>query len=216
MPKDTFFNLPEDKRVRIEQAAIEEFGNYHFDASSVNRIVENAGIAKGSFYQYFSDKKDLYKHIMSLIITKKLEYMSPLLQNPFGLDVFTLLHELYASGLSFALGNPALLEIGNKLLSDPSHELYVEILAENKEKSDQFFLHILQAAENRGEIRQGLDLPLVAYLLTTLNIAVSDYYTRRTEKRVYSREMMEDIEKFIDIVRLGIANNEGGKTVDQS
>lgn len=216
MPKETFFNLTEEKRTCIEQAAIEEFGVYPFDASSVNRIVESAGIAKGSFYQYFIDKKDLYKHIMSLIITKKLEYMSPLLQNPFGLDVFTLLHELYASGLSFALSNPALLEIGNKLLSDPSHELYGEILAENKDKSDHFFLQILRAAEQRSEIRQGLDLPLVAYLLTTLNIAVSDYYTKRTERRVYSPEMMEDIEKFIDIVRLGIANNEGGKAVDQS
>lgn len=216
MPKETFFNLPQEKRARIEQAAIEEFGSYPFDASSVNRIVERAEIAKGSFYQYFIDKKDLYKHIMDLIITRKLEYMSPLLQNPFGLDVFTLLHELYASGLSFALNNPVLLEIGNKLLSDPSHALYGEVLGENKQKSDQFFLQILQAAQARGEIRQGLDLPMVAYLLTTLNIAVSDYYAQRTEKRVYSPEMMGDIEKFIDIVRFGIANNEGGKTVDQS
>ena len=216
MPKDTFFNLPMEKRVRIEQAAIEEFGGYSFDSSSVNRIVEKAEIAKGSFYQYFTDKKDLYKHIMDLIITKKLEHMSPLLQNPFGLDVFTLLHELYASGLSFALSNPALLEIGNKLLSDPSHELYGEILAENKEKSDQLFLHILRAAESRGEIRRGLDLSLVAYLLTTLNIAVSDYYTERTARREYSPDMMEDIDKFIDIVRCGIANHEGGKALDQS
>ena len=216
MPKETFFNLTEEKRTRIEQAAIEEFGVYPFDASSVNRIVEGAGIAKGSFYQYFTDKKDLYKHIMSLIITKKLEHMSPLLQNPFGLDVFTLLHELYASGLSFALSNPALLEVGNKLLSDPSHELYGEILAENKDKSDHFFLQILRAAEQRGEIRHGLDLPLVAYLLTTLNIAVSDYYTKRTKGRVYSLEMMDDIKKFIDIMRFGIAGNKGGRTVDQS
>ena len=215
MPKTTFFNLPEDKRARIEQAAIEEFGACHFDAASVNRIVERAGIAKGSFYQYFTDKKDLYKHIMHLIVVKKLEHMSPVLRNPVGLDVFSLLHELYASGLSFALSNPELLDIGNRLLSDPSHELYREIMAENKGKSDEIFLQILRGAEARGEVRPGLDLSLVAYLLTTLNIAISDYYARRTATRTFGPEMLEDIHQFIDIVRYGIAENGGGKAIDQ-
>ena len=53
MPKDTFFNLPEDKRALICKVALEEFGEYTFDQASINRIVAKAGIAKGSFYQYF-------------------------------------------------------------------------------------------------------------------------------------------------------------------
>ncbi|NIV34346.1 MAG: TetR family transcriptional regulator, partial [Anaerolineae bacterium] len=50
MPKDTFFNLPEDKRALICKVALEEFGEYAFDQASINRIVAKAGIAKGSFY----------------------------------------------------------------------------------------------------------------------------------------------------------------------
>src|SRR5690554_5850943 len=111
MPKDTFFNLPEEKRQRVEEAAINEFADYNYESASVNRIVESAGIAKGSFYQYFEDKKDLYKHIMDIIVKKKLEYMSPTIANPFEIDVFTLLREMYKSGLSFALSHPKLLDI---------------------------------------------------------------------------------------------------------
>lgn len=204
MPKETFFNLPQDKRERIEASAIKEFRDNYFDASSVNRIVEEAGIAKGSFYQYFEDKKDLYKHVMSIIIQKKLEYMSPTLINPTGLDVFSLIREMYVSGLSFALNNPDLLEISNKLLSDPNHELYKEIVEENKEKSDQVFHQLLKMAEKRGEIRPGLDLSLVAYLLTALNISVSDYYMKRKDLTTHSEDMLDAVDSFIDVVKYGI------------
>ena len=160
MPKDTFYNLSLEKRERIEAAAIKEFRDYYYDASSINRIVDEAGIAKGSFYQYFDDKKDLYKHIMQIIIQKKTEHLSPTLMNPFGLDIFSLLKEMYVSGLRFALSNPDLLEISNKLLSDSNHELYKEILEENKAKSDFFFLQMLNQSVNRGEIRKGLDFEM--------------------------------------------------------
>lgn len=204
MPKETFFNLPPEKRERIEASAIREFRDYYFDASSVNRIVEEAGIAKGSFYQYFEDKKDLYKHVMSIIIQKKMEYMTPTLMNPMGLDIFSLIREMYVSGLSFALKNPDLLEISNKLLSDPNHEMYKEIVEENKEKSDQVFYQLLKMAEERGEIRPGLDLLLVAYLLTSLNISVSDYYMRRKDPKTYREDMLDAVNSFLDVVKYGI------------
>ncbi|MCB0240988.1 MAG: TetR/AcrR family transcriptional regulator, partial [Anaerolineae bacterium] len=77
MPKETFFNLPDDKRSLICDVAIEEFTEYLYDQASVNRIVAKAGIAKGSFYQYFEDKKDLYMYVLQVIAEKKLEYISP-------------------------------------------------------------------------------------------------------------------------------------------
>ena len=204
MPKETFFNLSPDKRERIEASAIKEFREYYFDASSINRIVDAAGIAKGSFYQYFEDKKDLYKHIMNIIIQKKLEYMTPTLMNPTGLDIFSLLREMYVSGLSFAASNPELLEISNKLLSDPNHDLYKEIIEENKVKSDQVFHLMLKMAEERGEIRSGLDLSLVAFLLTSLNISVSDYYMSSRSSKIYSEDMLKLVDSFIDVVKYGI------------
>ena len=63
MPKDTFFNLPEEKRQKIVEAAMLEFENNSFDSASINQIISVAQISKGSFYQYFEDKKDLYMHL---------------------------------------------------------------------------------------------------------------------------------------------------------
>lgn len=213
MPKDTFFNLPEEKRQRIEEVAIQEFKDYSFDSSSINRIVENSEISKGSFYQYFHDKKDLYKHIMNIIIEKKLQYMSPVMMNPFNHDFFTLIREIYKSGLSFALENPDLLAIGNRLIADPNHEIYKEILNENKDKSHEVFELLLSNAIKRGDIRKNLDIKMISYLLTSINISIVDYYMEITNKREYSENMMEVIEKFIDFIQYGISKK-GGSGVD--
>ncbi|MFR1776505.1 MAG: TetR family transcriptional regulator [Clostridia bacterium] len=65
MPTSTFFNLPEDKKNKILKAANKEFERVPIEQVSIKNIVESAEIARGSFYQYFEDKEDLFQYIMS-------------------------------------------------------------------------------------------------------------------------------------------------------
>lgn len=59
MPKQTFLNLPEDKKQKILEAAKNEFSRVSVTEASINNIVTEANIARGSFYQYFESKEDL-------------------------------------------------------------------------------------------------------------------------------------------------------------
>lgn len=65
MPTSTFFNLPEDKKNKILKVANKEFERVPIEQVSIKNIVESAEIARGSFYQYFEDKEDLFQYIMS-------------------------------------------------------------------------------------------------------------------------------------------------------
>ena len=67
MCKETFLRLPEEKRDRVLNAAWDEFTTVSFAKASVNRIVRAAGIPRGSFYQYFEDKSDLFHYLMEQI-----------------------------------------------------------------------------------------------------------------------------------------------------
>lgn len=60
MPTQTFFRLPEQKRERLIEAAWKEFSAVRFAEASINRIVQSALIPRGSFYQYFEDKEDVF------------------------------------------------------------------------------------------------------------------------------------------------------------
>ena len=70
MPSKVFFNLKEEKKERILKSAIDEFSKCIYEEVQVKRIVESAGIARGSFYQYFEDIEDLLRYL--LIYMKKI------------------------------------------------------------------------------------------------------------------------------------------------
>lgn len=65
MPTERFYHLPEVKKAVIREAAIEEFSRVPFEKASINKIIQNAGISRGSFYTYFEDKRDVLRYIFS-------------------------------------------------------------------------------------------------------------------------------------------------------
>jgi AcrR family transcriptional regulator len=65
MPKSTFFHLPEEKQKRLLEAARIEFSRTSLQDASIANIVKIAEIPRGSFYQYFKDKEDLYFYYFS-------------------------------------------------------------------------------------------------------------------------------------------------------
>lgn len=60
MPKNTFFNLPIEMQEKITSEAIKEFANKGFEKGNIGEIAKNSNVSKGSMYQYFQDKKELY------------------------------------------------------------------------------------------------------------------------------------------------------------
>ena len=64
MPKETFLKLSKEKKQKVLNAAKREFARVPIEQVSIKNIVENAEIARGSFYQYFESKEDLLAYIL--------------------------------------------------------------------------------------------------------------------------------------------------------
>ena len=87
MCTETFLRLPEEKRRRFLDAAWEEFTRARFTDVSINQIVRRAGIPRGSFYQYFAGKDDLFAYLLEEVRNHvKEEYRRVLKDN--GGDIF--------------------------------------------------------------------------------------------------------------------------------
>jgi len=63
MPSKTFYRLPANKREAFITEALNEFSSHEYLQASVSSMVKNLGIAKGSLYQYFENKYDLYEYL---------------------------------------------------------------------------------------------------------------------------------------------------------
>lgn len=91
MPMQTFFNLSEDKKQIILKAARQEFSRVPLDQTSIANIIKIAGIPRGSFYQYFYNKEDLFVFMIKNIGDKIIGKMVTCLKENGGdiIDAFT-------------------------------------------------------------------------------------------------------------------------------
>lgn len=87
MCTETFLRLPEEKRNRFLDAAWEEFTVVPYAKASINQIVRRAGIPRGSFYQYFEDKSDLFNYLMENVRDQVVDLFHNILRESEG-DLF--------------------------------------------------------------------------------------------------------------------------------
>jgi AcrR family transcriptional regulator len=82
MPRRTWANLDAARRERVLQAAMAEFGRHGYSGGSLNVIAREAGVAKGSLFQYFDDKFDFFAHVAEHTSLRVYEAMLPKLRDP--------------------------------------------------------------------------------------------------------------------------------------
>ena len=64
MPTQRFLKLKEEKKQMILEAAAHEFSRVPYSSASINQIIKEADISRGSFYTYFEDKDDLMRYML--------------------------------------------------------------------------------------------------------------------------------------------------------
>ncbi len=94
MPSNTFLNLPEDKQTRLMDAASREFSAKPYNEVSINKIIQDAGIPRGSFYMYFQDKEELFRYLVHGYVEQLLMVLEEALLRESG-DVFVALRTLF-------------------------------------------------------------------------------------------------------------------------
>lgn len=71
--ENTFQALKDEKKKRIINSALQEFSLNNYEKASTNNIVKNAGISKGSLFQYFANKQAIYDYLERFAIEVMLE-----------------------------------------------------------------------------------------------------------------------------------------------
>lgn len=168
MPKPTFLNLPDEKRLRITELAIDEFSSHPYRQASLSRIVARAGIAKGSMYQYFENKLDLYQWLVVDELDRRrrawLEQHGEVEAN----GLFAMLEQRAIANIGFLLAHPRLARLAVAAMEPTSdgelQALHTGLRAANLDDLTEAIV----AAQLRGEVRPDLAPRAVAHMLEAL------------------------------------------------
>lgn len=71
-------------------------------------------------------------------------------------------------------------------------------------QSDVLFSMLLQKGIERGEIRPDIEVPLVARLLMNMQMTVVEYFFEKHQEVGYSKEILSELNVFIEMVEKGI------------
>ncbi len=213
MPKQTFFNLPDEKRSQIMNAAINEFAAYGLENSSTNRIVSNSGISKGSFYQYFEDKQDVFDYVMTMLAEEKIVFFEDKYPPKNNMDTFEYYRWLVKTGMEFNSTNPLLVQAVTRVLLVEG-QYYGKNFEKYREQSTQAMKMMIEQAMQDGEMDPSVDMELAIMVMETWNNALASYFLKEGLKQddimawVRSPETQEKIEKLLYIMEYGLRKTE--------
>lgn len=214
MPKQTFFNLPAEKRKLIIDTALEEFSSNAFDKASLSKIVDIVKIAKGSMYQYFDNKEELYSYLVDFASEQKLLYINETLI-PGQDNFFKLYKDIILAAAKFDMKYP----LYSSFLYSVGKDTHNPILSKKiMDSSVNFIKILLKDAYLKGQIRKDVNLDFAAFIISYLSVDAGEYISgkygysyltvlksKSGELPVTDSQLNEVLDELIDFFKRGIA-----------
>ena len=198
MPTERFYKLPEEKKKALRDAAMEECIRVPFEKVSINKIIQNAGISRGSFYTYFEDKRDLVRYIFS-DTADKLKFFWTKSVVTHGGDLWIASEELLDQAIIFAQKGKMFQMMQSIVLYQDFDKLFAEIHGSNGvgEKKGNEILEALYEVTDKGKFRK-IDMDSFGILVSMIMGCVMEsigWYNRHMEseeniKKIF-REKLE-------------------------
>lgn len=214
MPKETFFNLNEEKQEKVMRSAISEFLKHGFEKGNIGDIAKNAGVAKGSIYQYFENKRELFlysvKWSTQLMMKKYSKYM---VVTDKDINIFDFLYENSKQlWVQMREEREVIIFIQDVFLgrytrlTDDSMEYMMKV-------SDEYILQLIREGKKNGYIRDDIDDNILSLYITGVSMKIKQYMMNkaRTAGEDIIDEPFEEHEREIRAMIELIKNGMGGR-----
>lgn len=178
MPTATFLQLPPAKRERFVGAALDEFALHDYRTASVSRVARSAGIAKGSVYQYFDGKQDLYHYLVALAAERKFGFIDGAVPADVG-GFFDRFRLTVFHGARFDFTHPSLAGLLYHATYEPSGPETRAVSAQLRVASYRYLRGLVDEGVRAGDLRADLDVDFAVFALYQLSVSLRDYLTER-------------------------------------
>ncbi|TCK92806.1 TetR family transcriptional regulator [Natranaerovirga hydrolytica] len=201
MPKQTFHNLPLEKKSIIFNAAYKEFSNVSFYDASIANIIREACISRGSFYQYFSNKEDIYFYIVDQLKSQSKVYFENLVKSTKG-NLWEIMESLFKHELS--------------LVEDDKYRQFFKqfFLNLNIYLQEHLPKRVVMYEDTLEEFMEDIDLSgfkqknqeYILYVINLITLVIGELMKNKLIYNVSNEEIMERYKLQVDIIKNGALN----------
>jgi len=209
MPKATFSKISEEKRDRVLEEAARLFAERGFSQSDMAEVAARANVAKGSLYDYFESKEDLYISVCRYALGRSREAVYGGIKPDW--DIYRQVDHIFRRGAAFSFAHPEFIQMYLQITS-PGMEVFANALTREVEGYTADHLKsLIREGIRSGIVRSDIDINLTAFLINTLYIVflaslVSRYYEIRMQEYleipgpVNKRAAKSQLEKLVSLI----------------
>lgn len=176
---ESFENLEEIKKQSIINAGFKVFGEYGYSKASIEEIIREAGISKGSLFYYFKSKKNFFLYLYEYCADRMKHLID--MPGPNGLpvylehtDFFERIEAVKEMKIRLSLLYPYMNSFMKKAAFESSAAVYDEVQRINlrltKERTTDFFYNL-----DTGKFKDGIDPKMVLQLLNWCSEGCMNY-----------------------------------------
>lgn len=154
-----FYNLEDDKQIKILNAALKVYVKKGYDHASTNEIVKEAGISKGLLFHYFNNKKTLYLFLFDHCIEVVVEnfYKKVVMEEP---DFFKRLQDMTLSKMEILHKYPDIFRFFEIAMLEESEQIRSDFQSRIKAFSENSSTWLFEGIDT-SKFRDDLDLAQV-------------------------------------------------------
>lgn len=200
MPTKRFENLDPERRESILMAAQAEFARNGFEQASLNTIIREAGISKGSLYYYFEDKTDLYLAVIENVNNELFREMGGIVTGEISDDIWGDVEKSLIQWMKIMREKPGLIMLWRNLLnlymSPGRSERINEFIGAAREKVSV----ILKNAQTKGVIRADLPFELLVAIFYNMDTAF-DFWIFEHIDNLSDTEHRRLVKLYVDLLK---------------
>jgi TetR/AcrR family transcriptional regulator of autoinduction and epiphytic fitness len=158
----------DEKRRAILEAARESFAQYGYKATTMDHVAHIANVAKGTIYNFFPSKEELF-HVILQDLIRQIEEVATAAIDP-ALSLFENLHRALVAVLQYRREEELLLRLTREV-EDFGTPAAKEALRKFEDAVLGFIERRLRAAIDKGKMKP-CDVPVVAFLIYKTYVAL--------------------------------------------
>lgn len=200
-----------DRKAELLDAALDEFIHKSYEEASLNNMIRNAGISKGTFYYHFQDKQSLYLSLLQSCVDAKIEFLNRRMVD-YKLEekdksFFENLKLQSRIAVEFAKDSPRYYLFGMMFFKEKGNKIYDVAMNMLEDISERYFEELLEKAIDNGDIRDGISgnfsKKVISYLLTRY-----DEIFNIKEEGLDLDLMLKEVDDLIDFIQYGLGSRE--------
>ena len=192
-------NNPLDELPALYEAALTAFAEHSFRDASLNDILKQAEMNKGSFYYRFRDKMELYLSLLYRVGTEKMRLFEQEGVSKTSGGFFDEFRNMAIIGLKLAKKDPRFVVFSRRILQEEA-SVRERIVACFGDMRGSILKDMVERAKATGEFRRGLRTETAVFVIETLLAHMDEMIPADWD----DESILRAVDQLLDVVRFGI------------